>query len=126
MRNVGGESRKTYQQKLDSGFFTKWMSGVGIDIGYKGYEQNVVSILETAQGIDMDTPGYDGKTLPFLDKSMDYVYSSHTLEHILDYKQAIQEWFRVIKIGGYIITHDLTVEQFINHMKLILKTLESK
>lgn len=104
MRNVGGESRKTYLEKLSNGFFLKYMHGKGLDIGYKGYEKNVVSILEGSVGIDLDTPGYDGKTLPFEDNSQQHVYSSHVLEHIADYKQAIQEWYRVTRIGGYIIT----------------------
>lgn len=104
MRKVGGESQRTYQEKLSNGFFLKYMFGNGLDIGYKGYEKNVVSILEGSIGIDLDTPGYDGKTLPFEDNSQQHVYSSHVLEHIADYKQAIQEWYRVVKVGGYIVT----------------------
>lgn len=104
MRNVGGESRKTYLEKLSNGFFLKYMYGNGLDIGYKGYEKNVVSILEGSTGIDLDTPGYDGTRLPVEDNSQQHVYSSHCLEHIDDYKKTIQEWFRVVKSGGYIIT----------------------
>lgn len=104
MRNVGGESRKTYLEKMQNGFFTHFMSGSGIDIGFKGYEQNVVPILESSVGVDIDYPGYDGKKLPFEDNSQDYVYSSHVLEHISDYKQAIKEWYRVTKSGGFIVT----------------------
>lgn len=104
MRNVGGESRKTYVEKLGNGFFLKYMWGNGLDIGFSGYEPNVVSILNGAIGVDKDYPGYDGKTLPFEDNSQQFVYSSHCLEHISDYKQAIQEWYRVTKVGGYIVT----------------------
>jgi SAM-dependent methyltransferase len=104
MRKVGTESRKTYKEKLENGFFDKYMSGIGLDIGYKGYEENIVPILESAQGIDLETPGYDGRTLPFEDNSLDYVYSSHCLEHISDYKNYIKEALRVLKPGGYIIT----------------------
>lgn len=104
MRNVGGESRKTYLEKLSNGFFLKYMWGNGLDIGFSGYEPNVVSILAGAIGVDKDYPGYDGKTLPFSDNSQQFVYSSHCLEHIADYEQAIKEWFRVVKSGGYIIT----------------------
>lgn len=104
MRNVGGESRKTYLEKLSNGFFLKYMYGNGLDVGFRGYEPDVVSILEGSIGIDMDYPGYDGKTLPFPDNSQQHVYSSHVLEHIDNYQQAIHEWFRVIKPGGYIVT----------------------
>lgn len=104
MRQVGEESRRTYQAKLDSGFFTKYMSGLGAEIGYAGYVPGVVPILEGCDGYDLNTPGYDGKTIPIAGSHYDYVYSSHALEHIADYKQAIREWLRVVKPGGYIVT----------------------
>lgn len=104
MRKVGAESSKTYEEKLSNGFFDKYCKSQGLDIGYSGYQEGTVPILESAQGIDLNTPDYDGKTLPFPDQSQDYVYSSHVLEHIQDYKQAIKEWHRVTKIGGHIIT----------------------
>lgn len=104
MRNVGGESRKTYAKKLSNGFFLQYMYRNGLDIGFSGYEPDVVPILGGAIGVDKDYPGYDGKTLPFEDGSQQFVYSSHCLEHISDYKQAIREWHRVTEIGGYIIT----------------------
>lgn len=103
MKNVGTESSKTYQDKLDNGFFKKYMSGIGIELGYKGYT-NTETLLETSLGIDLDTPNYDGKHIPVGDNTQDYFYSSHVLEHIEDYKIAIKEWHRVIKPGGYIIT----------------------
>lgn len=36
----------------------------------------------------------------FASASMDFVFSSHLLEHIIDYKAALKEWWRVIKQGG--------------------------
>lgn len=103
-RKVGEESSKSYQQKHDNGFFKKYMSGKGLDIGYAGYVEGTQPILDTAVGVDLNFPGYDGKTLPFPDASQDFVYSSHVLEHIEDYKNAIREWYRVTKVGGFIIT----------------------
>lgn len=38
----------------------------------------------------------------FASGSMDFVFSSHTLEHIEDHVAALREWWRVIKIGGYL------------------------
>lgn len=102
--NVGTESRKSWYRKFLGRFFVYYMKGKGLDIGFSGYTPNIVPILDTAIGIDIDYPGYDGRTLPFADNSQDYVYSSHCLEHISDYKQAIQEWYRVVEVGGYIIT----------------------
>lgn len=101
MRRVGEESSKTYEDKLNSGFFQKYMSGTGLDIGYKGYLQDVVPILDTAIGIEKDDL-IDDK-LPFPNESQDYVYSSHALEHIDDYKQTLQDWYRVLKTNGYLV-----------------------
>ena len=44
----------------------------------------------------------DGAELPFADGSLDYVISSHLIEHFFDPIAAVQEWFRVIREGGYI------------------------
>lgn len=58
--------------------------------------------------------GWDGKpdivtnaddlTL-FATESMDFVFSSHTLEHMVDPRETLKEWFRVIKIGGYLVLY---------------------
>ena len=102
-RRVGEESLKTYKDKIDNGFFDKYMSGRGLDIGYAGYIPNARPILDNAIGITLDYPGYDGVTLPFLDGVLDFIYSSHVLEHIQDRLSVMREWFRVLKPGGYII-----------------------
>jgi SAM-dependent methyltransferase len=103
-RPVGWESRKTYALKIASGFFDKYLSGKAIlDIGYKGGLEGVVPIVPQAIGIDVDYPGYDGKKLPFPDESQDAIYASHCLEHIKDYRGVLREWFRVVKVGGYLV-----------------------
>lgn len=101
-RNVGTESKKTYSEKIANGFFDRYMSGKGMEIGGLGYT-GAESILESAQDINFSTPGYDGLHLPFSDNSQDYLYSSHVLEHITDYKSTLKEWFRVLKIGGFMV-----------------------
>jgi SAM-dependent methyltransferase len=103
-RNVGVEARKTYAAKLDDGFIKKYLSGMAIlDIGYKGYENNVVPIVPQAIGIDVDYPGYDGRRLPFPDRSQDAVFSSHCLEHVENARAAVNEWFRVLKTDGFLV-----------------------
>lgn len=37
--------------------------------------------------------------------SMDWVFSSHVLEHISDYAAALKEWWRVLKPGGHLILY---------------------
>ncbi len=43
-----------------------------------------------------------GNDLPFPDASLDYVLSSHVLEHFYDPVGAIKEWLRVVRPGGYV------------------------
>jgi SAM-dependent methyltransferase len=103
-RLVGTEAGKTIQAKYSSGFVARYLSGANIlDIGYRGYNNNAEPIVPQAIGIDLAYPGYDGKTLPFEDNSQDAVYSSHCLEHIEDYVGALREWYRVLRIGGFMI-----------------------
>jgi SAM-dependent methyltransferase len=103
-RPVGFESRKTYADKIRSGFFDKYLSGPAIlEVGYKGYIGGTLPIVPQAIGIDLDYPGYDGIRLPFADESVDAVYSSHCFEHIADYQAALRDWYRVLKVGGYVV-----------------------
>lgn len=44
-----------------------------------------------------------GDNLPFTDNSVDFVFSSHVLEHFFDPIKAIKEWLRVTKQGGYVV-----------------------
>jgi SAM-dependent methyltransferase len=106
-RPVGRESRKSFDAKIDSGFWARFVTGPNVlDVGFQGYAQKgqVVPILPGAIGVDLDYPGYDGRRLPFADNSQDAVYSSHCLEHVADCITVIQDWFRVTRIGGHIIT----------------------
>jgi len=103
-RPVGTESRKSYRDKIANGFFDKYLSGETIlEIGYKGGVDGTVPIVPQAIGIDLDYPDYDGIRLPFPDESQDAVYSSHCLEHIKDYRSTLRDWYRVLKVGGYLI-----------------------
>jgi SAM-dependent methyltransferase len=105
-RKVGAESQKTYAAKIYSGFMDKYLSGSKIlEIGHRGSGEweTELGIVPNAIGIDLGYPGYDGIHLPFPDNSQDAVYSSHCLEHIQDFGTALQEWFRVLKVGGFLI-----------------------
>jgi len=43
-----------------------------------------------------------GDDLPFKDGTLDYVVSSHVIEHFFDPVKALKEWHRVIRPGGYV------------------------
>ena len=101
---VHGEVGKTFALKLTNGFFRRFLSGpVILDIGFRGSATDAVPIVPHAIGIDLDYPGYDGIFLPFTEGSVDTVFASHVLEHVSDAQIAILDWFRVLKVGGYLI-----------------------
>jgi ADP-heptose:LPS heptosyltransferase/predicted SAM-dependent methyltransferase len=58
-------------------------------------------------GIDMkpDLVVNDAADLPFKDRAVPTVFSSHTLEHIADYKAALAEWWRVLAVGGHLVLY---------------------
>jgi len=81
--------------------------GLGLDIGC-GEEK----ISPNAIGIDVN-PKADIKidlSQPnalsiFTDGSFDYVFSSHCLEDFYNTEEVLKEWWRVIKVGGYLILY---------------------
>jgi hypothetical protein len=101
---AGTETMKAYQRREAEGFFQKYLAGDSIlDIGYRGGKPDSVPVTDRAIGIELDYPGYDGKHLPFESNSQDSVFASHSLEHIDDYKAVLADWYRVLKLGGYLI-----------------------
>ena len=100
-----GEAGRCYQQRRRSGFLDRYCAGpVVLDVGYSGYDNpENKTALPDAIGIDLDYPGYDGRVLPFGDGTVDTVFSSHCLEHILFDHQAIRDWYRALRTGGFIV-----------------------
>lgn len=92
-------------QMFHSQHFKEFTGIPGLDIGYKGgnHASGHGSPIFGYAGIDLDSPKYDGIHLPFADHTFATVHSSHVLEHIKDWKTAIKEWFRVLRIEGYLI-----------------------
>lgn len=87
--------------------------GDGLDVGCGGretdirfYEEN--KITPTAIGIDLSRTNLQGKADDlywFTDECMDYVFSSHLLEHLRYPWNALDEWFRVLKPGGFLVMY---------------------
>jgi len=103
-RRVGIEFRKCYAQRLATGFIDRFLSGRDVlDIGFSGGDPEAVPITETAIGVNLDYPAYDGTHLPFEDNSQDSILASHVLEHIGNYREVLAEWYRVLKEGGFLV-----------------------
>jgi SAM-dependent methyltransferase len=99
----GPETNRSDKYRTESGFYERYMQGVGLDIGYKGSLRVAETVLPTAIGIEPDYPGYDGLHLPFESASQNYVFASHVLEHVDTPVEHIAEWFRVLKVSGHLI-----------------------
>lgn len=103
-RPVGRETLKSHIYRIHTGFYERYMHGQGIELGAQGYvDHKVIGVVPKAIPVNLDLPNYDGVNLPLNPNSIDFVFSSHVLEHIEDWQEVIQEWHRVVKVGGYII-----------------------
>ncbi|CRF32903.1 type 11 methyltransferase [Brachyspira suanatina] len=106
-----------------SNIVTKYLSGLkgieiggsahadfGIDVIHVNIEDENNLVYENAaeqikySGIIQKTDIIaSGDDLPFKDNTVDFILSSHVLEHFFDPIKALKEWYRVTKKGGYIL-----------------------
>jgi ADP-heptose:LPS heptosyltransferase/predicted SAM-dependent methyltransferase len=90
-----------------------YLRGRGLDLGAGDFR--VLPHVTTVDNCDHAAFGFTAKPdvrvetcekLPmFSGQSMDFVYSSHLLEHIEDTKSALTEWWRLVKDKGYLILY---------------------
>lgn len=94
-----GETSKARQRRIREGFFLKYCQGTGLDIGYGGD-----LLAKNCRGWDYEHG--DAQYLQGINESeYDFVYSSHTLEHLPFPEVAILNWWNVLKPGGYLILY---------------------
>jgi ubiquinone/menaquinone biosynthesis C-methylase UbiE len=101
------EASKALMRRLhDSRFSTRYFLGDGVDVGC-----GPDSIAQYAEQFPLmrnvrswDLPDGDAQYLEtIVDNSLDFVHSSHCLEHMVDPKISLQHWLRVIKPGGHLV-----------------------
>jgi SAM-dependent methyltransferase len=96
---VTAETSKAFARRERENFFTKYCVGQGLDIGFGGD-----LIVSNAKGYDFEHG--DAQFLNNIqDETYDFVYSSHTLEHLDDVVTALKNWYRVVKKNGYLILY---------------------
>ena len=94
-----GETSKARQRRVREGFFERYCRGAGLDIGYGGD-----LLCDNCRPWDFEHG--DAQFLRGVaDASFDFVYSSHTLEHVADAGETLRNWWRVLKPGGYLIIY---------------------
>ncbi len=70
---------------------------------FVGIDNNQDAILFEIQATGADLKVPDATKLPQLaSSSADAIFSSHMLEHVVDYRSALREWWRIIKPGGHL------------------------
>jgi len=85
--------------------------GFGLDLGcgpHKAFPHFIgvdnkkdCQLFGTPMNPDLTVP--DACSLPmFASESCDFIFSSHMLEHVEDYKGALKEWWRLVKVGGHL------------------------
>ena len=102
------ETSKCYGLRHRRGDFDKYLKGFGIDVGAG------IDTLAVPDGSvrGWDRSDGDGQILESIaDASLDFVYSSHCLEHLDDVSIALENWVRVTKPEGYlyIVVPDYTL-----------------
>ena len=92
-----------------------YCTGNGVDIGSQGFPvvphaiQVELTEGEFARYTSGAKPGSpiqwrgDGRVLPFKDGVLDFCFSSNLIEDFLDWVPILQEWGRVVKLGGYLV-----------------------
>lgn len=106
------ETAKAYARRVKAGWFDKYLIGSGIDIGC-GYDilkspygswLNEVNQLIPFNCRGWDQADGDAQYMKGIDdETYDFVYSSHCLEHMVDPSEALRNWFRILKRGGFLV-----------------------
>jgi SAM-dependent methyltransferase len=88
------ETSKT--KKLWGEFERKILTGKGIDIGC-----GPDPIFPDVYGFDKES-GDANVITQYVHENFDFVFSSHCLEHMRNPREAIQEWWKLVRVGGHL------------------------
>jgi len=99
-------SKSISRRMRDPNFINKYFVGVGLDIGGLPDPLSIYQELFCQMG-DVRTWDWDDGDAQYLkslgNDAVDFVHSSHCLEHLVDPFIGLKNWMRVTKPGGYII-----------------------
>ena len=99
-------SKSIHRRLADSNFLRYYFVGAGIDIGGKPdplvLYQELFPLLKSIKTWDWEDGDAQFMT-GVCDETYDFVHSSHCLEHLVNPEVGMQNWFRIIKPGGYMV-----------------------
>jgi len=100
------QSKSAKRRFNDGNFHSKYFRGKGIDIG--AGQDCVSNVKHVFLGIEevfnWDISNGDGQYLNNVPNNyFDFVHSSHSLEHMNDWRIALENWIRVCKPSGFIV-----------------------
>ena len=90
-----GETTKAFERRQKEKFFENYFKGFGLDIGYGG-----MKVVKNCIGVDFEDTDVQYMK-GFRNSSYDFVYSSHTLEHMNNVEVAISNWKRLNKVPEF-------------------------
>lgn len=91
---VGAASHAIFREAV------KLCRGAGIDVGAGLWPLPGAIPVDAWRG-----PGVGRVVSDFADDSLDYVFSSHCLEHVEGWREALGEWLKKLKEGGIIFLY---------------------
>lgn len=99
-------SKSIQRRQSDPNFIRKYFVGDGLDVGGKPdplvLYQELFPLMRSVKTWDWEDG--DGQFLEDIpNATLDFIHSSHCLEHLMDPEIGLKNWFRVIKEGGYLI-----------------------
>ena len=104
---MGDEATKALNRRIKEDIYkNKFFVGSGIDVGAGSdcleIHKNVFTNMISCRGWDIgDGNAQYLEGIP--DNNYDFLHSSHCLEHMYDPHIALQNWVRVVKLGGHIV-----------------------
>ena len=101
------ECSKSITRRLgDSNFINRYFFGNGVDIGGKpdplGLYLEFFCQMQSVKTWDWEDG--DAQIMAGVpDGKYDFVHSSHCLEHLVDPREGLYNWLRIVKPGGYLV-----------------------
>ena len=89
---------------LGCGMYKAYPHFIGVD-NRKQWGDNLPAYDEYALRMNVDINCNCSNLDIFTSNSMDFVFSSHLLEHIENTEKTLKGWWRVIKPGGYLLLY---------------------